>query len=969
MPGPKKALLTLAFTIGFLNSGIAQWQLFNTQHPVDKYIVGIHINNAAGEIVPSDGSIDVSSLVQKAIDFMEESGGGILYFPAGIYKFSAGLTIHESVGIRGEFTIPGTDNIFNNTIFQIFGGRDNIDAPPFIIVKGSSSVDGIVFWYPGQLASDIRPYPPTLHIQTDGGKLKHCASIRNIFLVNSYTGIQVGPENMALPIIKNIYGSPLHLGLFLDNCTDVSRVYDLYFSPDYWANSGLDNAPPVDGIHKDYIYENATGIELNKTDNGYQGFFHVSGYNTGLLLTKSPTNGGSAGGLAYGLDITKGKYGIRAQDSHFGSFNISGSTIHGDSASILSENHAGRIQFNDCQFTGENYSLKVEDNGGVPNSYLSFQNCYFESPLEFSGQCLSVFNSEFNSESTPIVLTDNTRNAILLDNNFNFSNEIINNASDEVEIADNDYPYIDPPKFEYEPNIRKYPESNALFIATDYSGVIPNDETDDAPGIQNAINFAFTSGGGIVFMPPGVYNFDSEITIKEGVELRGTLDFPHHTGMLSVTPGNGTLIYVNHNINSNSGATIQLENNSGIRGLAFHYPIQSLASGVATKFPWLIRFKGDNIYAINVFASNPYQYLDLYTFQSNNHYLENVMGIQLSKGIQIGSGSDNGKLRNVHFNGTFWGQTAFPNAGGLDLDAWNLKNSDGFTLGDVSNEEMFQCFTINVRYGLSLIDGGPNGIAVNFGVDNSENALYAEANNGFNFISTSLINKEYAEIGRIIEFSDLMKDTIAIHNLRVLGQPKYLVQQKGKESKLILNQVAFRTSDPDQIIQIEDGSLELINAVYRNHTWVNTQTSSKPAVIYGNFFRGDLSFLGDTSSISDQYFTNPMDAYPEKSFIYNNSIPDLTSIRTPVSQVETEEDFKIIRENYQYFIDIQLNVPANIQIDLYDIMGKLIIKQPAQYFPEGHQRISLPDCDINYRGISILRLQINDRVLSRKIIF
>ena len=186
---------------------------------------------------------------------------------------------------------------------------------------------------------------------------------------------------------------------------------------------------------------------------------------------------------------------------------------------------------------------------------------------------------------------------------------------------------------------------------------------------------------------------------------------------------------------------------------------------------------------------------------------------------------------------------------------------------------------------------------------------------------------------------------------------------------MILNQVAFRTSDSEQIIQIDDGSLELINAVYRNHASINTQASSKPAVIYGNFFRGNLSYLGDTSLITEQYFANPMDAYPAKSFIYNNSIPDLASISTHVNLIKTEEDFKIIRDNQQYFINLQLNSPANIQIDLYDIMGRIISRQPAQYFPEGHQRISLPNCDRYYRGISILRLQINDRVLSRKIIF
>jgi hypothetical protein len=950
----------------------AQWQLFNSLHPTDDLIVGVHIDDAAGQVVPGDGSVDVTSLVQTAITNLLDAGGGILYIPAGRYRIEGSLEIPESVCLRGDFSIPGTQDIQMNTIFEIYGGKGNPGGLPAILLRGSSSLDGFVIWYPEQTAESITPYPPSVYIQTNGGKLKHCASVKNVFLVNSYTGIRIGPENLALPIVRNIYGSPLKLGIFLDNCTDISRIYDIYFDPDYWVYSGLNGAPSTEGPHKQFIYENATGFEIYKTDNGFQGFWNIKGFHTGILFAESETNGGSAGGLAYNVNISDGKYGIRVRSTHMGSLNISASYISGDSAGILAEKHTGRIQFNSSIIDGGYYSIIAIDDGTPPNSYFSFQDCEFTAPVHFSGQYISIIDSKFSFSGNHLTLTGKCKNAIILDNTFDGIQNIINNATEGTIIAHNNHIYEKAPGFSYRANFKFQPSKSSLYLATNYAGVIPDDQNDDAGGIQQAIDNAFNQGGGIVFLPPGKYILNHPIAIKQGVELRGSLNFPHHTGMLSVKSGQGSLIYVNQSKGIETGATITLEPGSGIRGLAFHYPEQTFSAGKPVKYPWLLGFTGGNIYAINIFASNPYQYIDLYSYRCDNHYLENVMGIPLNKGIVIGNGSSGGILRNVHFNGTFWGQTAFPNES-TGLEDWNLKNSDGFILGQVQNQELFQCFTITVHRGLVLYndESGPNGVAVNFGVDNSETALTALANNDFGFINTSLINKEYAETGRIIHLPSSMKDSLVINNIRVLGFPSFLVDQDDPDSKLIMNQAFFQSSDNNQQILVNNGSLEIINAVYRYSATINSKNSNIPVFIYGNFFREGLTYAGPDSLITGQYYLYPHESPPEKKLIYCCSLPDKSLIISGNIPEKTPETgpFRIWSFKNHLLAEYQLGKTCNVRFVLYDLLGRQLYTEDNHYEDAG---INLKTIELHYPyhgGMYILQMIINNReVRSGKII-
>jgi hypothetical protein len=50
---------------------------------------------------------------------------------------------------------------------------------------------------------------------------------------------------------------------------------------------------------------------------------------------------------------------------------------------------------------------------------------------------------------------------------------------------------------------------------------IPNDGLNDSVAIQNAINAAATAGGGVVYIPDGIYNIAAKLELKERVVLKG----------------------------------------------------------------------------------------------------------------------------------------------------------------------------------------------------------------------------------------------------------------------------------------------------------------------------------------------------------------------------------------------------------------------------------------------------------------
>ena len=142
----------VSLIIGIFSTSIAfgqlseSWELFETKHPVDKQLVALHINTAAGKVVDNTGASDVTGDFQHAIDQVFDLGGGVIYVPAGRFRFDGTIIVRDGVNLRGDFGVPDGSAV-SGSILEAYSGRNSEDADPFITLRGCACIDGFNIWF------------------------------------------------------------------------------------------------------------------------------------------------------------------------------------------------------------------------------------------------------------------------------------------------------------------------------------------------------------------------------------------------------------------------------------------------------------------------------------------------------------------------------------------------------------------------------------------------------------------------------------------------------------------------------------------------------------------------------------------------------------------------------------------------------------------------------------------------------
>ncbi len=98
-----------------------------------------------------DGSADVSAAVQSAVDAAKNAGGGVVYFPAGVYLLENKIGVPGGVLLAGAVQSPsGTSDSFRGTVILCKYGREmGSDDDAAITVKGDNAgVNGFTVFYP-----------------------------------------------------------------------------------------------------------------------------------------------------------------------------------------------------------------------------------------------------------------------------------------------------------------------------------------------------------------------------------------------------------------------------------------------------------------------------------------------------------------------------------------------------------------------------------------------------------------------------------------------------------------------------------------------------------------------------------------------------------------------------------------------------------------------------------------------------
>lgn len=959
------SILVLFFLQTIQSSGQVtnSWQLYQTIHPSDELLVAVHISMASGQEVDNTGDTDVTAAFQTAIDQVFNAGGGAIYVPSGKYRFNGSIEIKEGVSIRGDFEVPVREKPVSGTIFEVYSGRNNASGTAFITLRGSARLDGVSIWYPEQSASSIVPYPPTIlnERNSDGRYPKHLSQVYCVNLINSYFGISIGTVNTALPNIGHIYGSPLKVGLRMDDNTDVSRIIDIHFTPEYWAWSGMPNSPAENGAHAAFMLAEGIGIDYLRSDNGFNGFWEISGYSKGLVISYR------SGGPFYNIDIQKCVDAFILKEANQTPLCFTNSVFEGSNSALSLDYLTGAAQFFNSDFRSESATVKDGVNGVNTTSQVSFHNCNFNATANLSGLITNITNSKFNFEGEHIVLGPKCENAVLADNTYQGNKKITDGMPNSGRLFDRDYykTYQDAPDFEYVPFIKRQPSRVKLYLANDYKGITSGDGVDDAPGIQTVLTLAGSEGGGIIFLAAGEYDIKTPLNIPDNVELRGVLDNPHHSRLLvnkNLEHEFGTYFLMGHDIDKESGASITLNSNSGVRGISAYYPGQTIyATGVAIKYPWLYRIAGDNAYIKNITAVNPYQLIDNASIKTNSFFVENIFSFALTTGIHVGGGSTNSILRNVHYNNHSLGQTYYANDDEKE-EVWTHSNLNLFKLGDTKNLEMLFCFGRQCKNGIVLDNEngtGPHGISIGFGVEDIPKGatLKVDANNGFQFVNTSLLAD-----ATTVDFNTT--DSLSLFNSRTKNS-EYFIKAGGKGGKLFFNQVLHR--GVNTIIEGKGDYIEVNNSIFHDGMQFNVRESEFPSVFYGGFLKsGDLVVNCNPEELSLNFLEQPYWLHDSLSlnldlFIYPGSVQYNPTLN--VKRLELAKTGIVCYPNpVQSILNIRSEEQNMDEVSVYDIYGKLVYTKLIK-----ETSVGIPVSMFGASGLYIVIVTMDGKRLSRKI--
>jgi hypothetical protein len=182
-----------------------------------------------------DGETDDTGAFQKALNRAGETGG-IVYVPAGLYRFDGSLTVPVNVELRGARDVP-CHTMGGGSVLQPYGGKNGEDGTPFITLLKGAGVRGVLINHPEQ--DPVEPIRYPWAIQARG---ERCYCIDTVF-VNSWLGLDFGTYGSRDHYISYISGAPIRCGVFIGNNPGEGWIENVQYNPHYWYRSDLPGTP------------------------------------------------------------------------------------------------------------------------------------------------------------------------------------------------------------------------------------------------------------------------------------------------------------------------------------------------------------------------------------------------------------------------------------------------------------------------------------------------------------------------------------------------------------------------------------------------------------------------------------------------------------------------------------------------------------------------------------------------------
>ena len=211
---------------------------------------------------------------------------------------------------------------------------------------------------------------------------------------------------------------------------------------------------------------------------------------------------------------------------------------------------------------------------------------------------------------------------------------------------------------DYERSYTK-PVSELYVVQADKSG-----KTDVSAAVQAKLDEAAATGG-VVYLPGGLYRFDSPVNVPDGVELRGSSSVATRC-----QNGNssGTLIIAYYGYGEGCEPLITLGKGSGLNGVRVDYPLNNPTdeSGKYSATSPAVYSSVDNVYITNCFITLASCGIKLEN--ADNAYIKKVVGCCMESMLDLSGCS------NSFIEGCLQNANALPRNGYAKFDIPELQN-------------------------------------------------------------------------------------------------------------------------------------------------------------------------------------------------------------------------------------------------------------------------------------------------------
>jgi len=385
-----------------------------------------------------DGQADNTQAFQTALTAMGNAGGGIVFVPHGLYKFTGSITIPIAVTLEGVFQSVMSTPSWNGaaptsgSVLMPTANQGNANATPFITVSHNAVVRGVIIYHPNQ-AVNTTPIAFPWSISLNGDN----TAVTDIELLNSYLGIKA--VNAARHYIARVQGQPIKTGILVDQIYDIGRIEDVHWNP-WWStqpvffNWILDNGEAFIFARADWEYV------LNTFAYGYKIGYHFNDQGNGA------TNGNF---LGIGADCTQISVYVEATQSPGLEITNGEFTSFCGGLNTTFVINSGRVKCSNCAVWGPSTVVALVNvtsssqyaSLAFAESTFQMQSCTAAGPYAMNiiggGQSTSfaLHNCEFLLDCPQVTLGKGVTQAVIVGNIWKGKERIQNNSTGNIQIG------------------------------------------------------------------------------------------------------------------------------------------------------------------------------------------------------------------------------------------------------------------------------------------------------------------------------------------------------------------------------------------------------------------------------------------------------------------------------------------------------------------------------------------------------